>query len=348
MSGRAHRWACWLVGLLLCGLPSVLRSEVRTLESASFLLVASDAPGLLYARDLAVRGEQLWMRRFGGVAEAPRVRVVLEPEVDSVKRAGTGVNVPWNNATERADLSLALAEAWWWRQESLSGGKRTPAWLVMASAALLEMSLNPLFGDVLAEQRAGQPFHSLDALFQASTLSVGEWGACLLLLQSLESRGVSGRVLLETNRLSLNRRLRAQGLGEAVADLWWATEWATARETPVGPHWSIAASIRRIEALATFLVRERGVEAQVGVDRLPSLLGQPGLGAVVNRRAEQIRKDLPFIHPIFHNAFASLGEVYEAYEQGSPAKAEGASERFAGEWARSRQLAGEIEMLIRE
>jgi hypothetical protein len=320
---------------VLTGQTSAVGSRDRVIETASFLLVAQDPETLLYARDLATRAEAVWEGRFGPILrEVPRERVRLETAVDEERtvlsgRDGDGWVVALGRDTPRRELSLLLARAWWHRvQRNLGRRAEAPSWLVVWTAAQLEVSVNPLFRDILRLEGtadAGNP-PSLERLLRSTNPSQVAWSEAWVLGETL-GQGQSLETFLRANELSTwAATIGARDLRELR--LRWQTAWIGFHLTPLGPHWDLATSAHQLERLTTLNVWFRGVETRLDLAELRRLMGSPSMPSLVDRRIAWIRRNLPRIHPVYHNALATLGEVYEAIGQGDSRAAEAARRRF--------------------
>lgn len=317
-------------------------------ETGSFLLVGTDAKTLLYVRDLASRGEGIWAARFGAVSSAiPRIRlrVVTDVADDLVTGPeGDGLVVALNPDSPRTELSEILARGWWLRRVRAEGWTAaTPGWIRAWSAAQLEVSLNPLFRDVLVLRLAGREPLSLEKLLGAARLGLEDWPAAWVLGETIV-RDLSVESLFMARELGDWRK--ALGVESAAeVRLRWRTAWYGFQARAIGPHWSMDESAAQLARLSILNVWRRGTEERLNLESLTRLIGSPALPGLVDRRLRWIRQYLPQVHPVFHNAMVSLGEVFEAASAGDSRRARAMLARFGDELSEALDTKREIESL---
>jgi hypothetical protein len=123
-------------------------------------------------------------------------------------------------------------------------------------------------------------------------------------------------------------------------ELWWQTGYHQARRTRTLPGLDVAESHAELLALQRFVVAEPAGDA----DRLIPMrtvldhAGEPYVAAELQRRATELARLLPALHPFFRNAGLSLAELFAARQAGAVRRAE-AARTFESDWRDALELA---------
>lgn len=326
---------------------------MQVVETRSLLISGEDPASVLYARDLARRAETLFSQTFGSVPEEmPAVHLRLEDSQDlgantMRHRASAGlpvtVEVGWQEKTDRETLSKAIATAWWLRAARfVSGEERLPRWLVPASAAHLEVELNPLFRDHLwqvADRQAAPP--DLEAVMGASGREAESWTAPLMLLSALQAMTGPPDDPQLADWLTFHSprdlwRWFPEEAGESSKTLlqeWWHDTWRTTLAARRGAHLTLQESAAAIRRLA-------GPWTEAG-----DTSGWPGHGHPEEPLREAEAR-LHLIHPLYHNALLSLARLYESLLKNDAGTASRLAEQFRRDWTQAQQTETEIHALI--
>ncbi|MBL9202677.1 MAG: hypothetical protein JNL39_19345 [Opitutaceae bacterium] len=215
-------------------------------------------------------------------------------------------------------------------------------WLTRAEAAQLdalkqgsEARTPPSLADLLQGRIAGEPPREFSA-------------ASVWLLTFLQAE--SGRARDWPNLLT--RLLRGDDPEIALAacygdrfglpadrELWWQVGWHHAVRARTLPVLSAAESRVLVGALARFVFAGAAEETDVVVP-LPAALGraeEPIVAAELARRAAELSRAVPTLHPFYRNSGLSLAEAF-ASRGAKPDKRAAASSAFAGDWRDALEL----------
>lgn len=215
----------------------------------------------------------------------------------------------WQTRVEAAQLDAA-------RQESL---RRAP----------------PSLGDVLAWQEG--PVESPG--FAVASL----W--LMTYLQNESRRGAEWSALLRAALagvdpdVALTATFPGRFANEAERELWWQTGWHHLARARTLPALEAADSRVQLGALGRFVFSDAGGERDVVVTLADVLAraAEPIVAAELTRRAAEVNRLVPVLHPFYRNAGLALGEALAA----RTAKADLQAERvaaFAAEWREACEL----------
>ena len=225
-----------------------------------------------------------------------------------------------------APLWLELGCVEWWRTHA------APAQLDALKFISARLAPPPL-GEILRWAR-GEPEPAalvagaawLLAWLQAESGRADEWTAMLRQLLA----GEQGDRVLAAN-------FPGRFASDAERELWWQTGWHHLRRARALPALEAAESREALAGLArfTFAAGEQDV-----VTPLATVLAhtrEPIVDEERRRRASELARLLPVLHPFYRNAGLSLAEVFAARPPTAPAQAVLVA-AFERDWAEAREL----------
>jgi hypothetical protein len=123
-------------------------------------------------------------------------------------------------------------------------------------------------------------------------------------------------------------------------ELWWETGYHHVRRVRTLPTLEAADSQDQIGALARFVFAEPADDRDVVVPlrMLMARLNEPVVAAEIARRAAELAKLIPSLHPFFRNAGLSLAEAFAA-RNAPPARRELLCTTFEDDWHAATELA---------
>lgn len=333
------RWLVCLLVLSISGVDAVpgveagLARPLRTIQVGPVGVVSVDSAALLHTT--GVLREWLPVLAKDGLSldgRRERVRVALLPEEASgpvgwdTSGGIARLRIPWEPALRQDDFLDALAAAltYSWLLERGSEGGVAPRWIRAGLVERFRVHLNPAHGDRLAADGAlpvsGDPeFERVfsdgrgmePALFRA-------WSHWFLEI----ARGAAGneagfaRFVFEASRSADGGRAAFRGLVGSAApgeewDLWLAVCLVEFASRSRAPFLTAGESRERIDALAGTGVLRGGEADWAEVRELSELADARPLHALAAERGLAVRRLLPRVHPLYHNALLSLGILYE-------------------------------------
>jgi hypothetical protein len=123
-------------------------------------------------------------------------------------------------------------------------------------------------------------------------------------------------------------------------ELWWQTGWHYARRVRTLPTLEAAESRAQLEALARFVFASADVENDAVVS-LPQVLahaGEPILAAEITRRASELTRIIPALHPFYRNAGLSLSDAFAGASNKSAARRQSLGAAFERDWREATEL----------
>lgn len=215
-------------------------------------------------------------------------------------------------------------------------------WQTRVDAAQLDASKHlaargsPPSVETLVNWKRGEPESALlttaspwlFAFFQLESGRTGEWPTLLLRLLKGDDPLLAVAVSFPGRFSSAEGR-----------ELWWRTGYHHLRRVRTLPGLEATESRDQIGALARFVFADAAEDRDVLVP-LPAMLarrGEPIVSAELTRRAAELGRLVPTLHPFYRNAGLSLGEALAA-QAASTAKRDRACAVFEQDWRDAMEL----------
>ena len=227
-----------------------------------------------------------------------------------------------------------------WLEEAGVGWWRTRADGAQQDAVRYESRriLPPALSDLLHWQRgpSESPGFSVASLWlmtflQNESRRTGEWSAFTRALLA----GDDPEVALVAN-------YPGRFANEEERELWWQTGWYHVSRAPTLPALEAAESRVQLEALSRFVFADPtgNADAVQPLGEVARRAGEPVVAAEFSRRAAELGRLIPVLHPFYRNAGLSLVEVFRAPVAKSERRAELAA-AFAQDWRDATELEAE-------
>lgn len=360
-----------LVTLLLSG------GEARAARAAEVVPVnVRNAPGQfdIAAQDAAVAhgvsalADETW-RVLGGLLELPSafsspvfVRVIDARErrerYAAVAEAGGVVSV-WIDATAVREarvvrraltrgLLLRLAIA----ARGSEGMRTVPRWLEDGCVLWVDTRVAPARLDAVKDETRQLPPPALGALLNdapALAAAPGREASALWLLTFLQGESTPQREWSAFMARVLSGRPGDEALVAAYPgrftnprerELWWQTGWHHVRRARGLPTLESEESAQEIEFLARFVFAPGEQDVVVPLRTLLSQVNDGIVAAEFSRRAAELSRLAPTLHPFFRNAGLSLLDVFIEGRKALPARREALVAAFESDWHDALELAG--------
>jgi len=194
----------------------------------------------------------------------------------------------------------------------------------------------PALGDLLHWQRgpSESPGFSVASLWlmtflQSESRRSGEWTAFTKALLAGDDPD-----------LALAAHYPGRFANEAERELWWQTGWYHVSRAPTLPALEAAESRVQLEALARFVFAGGPMgdaDVVLPLGEVARRAGEPIVAAEFSRRAAELGRLIPVLHPFYRNAGLSLAEVLRAPAAKPERRAE-LTAVFAQDWRDATEL----------
>ena len=197
----------------------------------------------------------------------------------------------------------------------------------------------PALSDLLNWQRgpSESPGFSVASLWLMTLLQIesrrtGEWNAFTKAL-------LAG----DDPELALAANFPGRFASEEERELWWQTGWHHVSRAPTLPALEAAESRVQLEALGRFVFAggpTGDADVVLPVGEVARRAGEPVVAAEFSRRAAELGRLIPVLHPFYRNAGLSLAEVFRA-PAAKPERRDGLVAAFAQDWRDATELEAE-------
>ncbi|MBL9213668.1 MAG: hypothetical protein JNL92_24605 [Opitutaceae bacterium] len=226
-----------------------------------------------------------------------------------------------------------------------------PLWLELGCLGWWRTRADGAQLDALKQAAARQPPPAIGALllWQRGGEESGAWSeAATWLLTFLQAESGAGqewptllaRLLAGDDPLiALVQTYPGRYRDPVDRELWWQTGYHQARRGRTLPVLEAAESRLQLGALARFVAAGAGenTDRVVPVRELMARVGEPLVGVEVARRAEQLARLVPSLHPFYRNAGLSLADVLAARAV-KPARLAELCTTFEEDWRNAAEL----------
>lgn len=290
-------------------------------------VVGPDGPAVLAIDSLAhrIRRETEsripWPRELGdpvSIQLVPLSPDQTEYRVSPASAGGWRLELPWSAATTRETTLIAVTDLILRRLAHWHGGpgnaRQLPPWLIRGFALQVAASINPARVDALAARGRQRGPGTLSDLVAPESPDETTAMRAFWLIRALDRVHPDGTwlraILAGTPVESL---LLPGGLppGQTAPEAWWTVHFLDLTGSRHGPCDPADRSLRELEAAAEFFLVRNGRESIATPVFLWDLRSEPATRAEIEHRLRHIRTALPRAHPLCHNAWLSLGIVFE-------------------------------------
>lgn len=261
----------------------------------------------------------------------------------------------WNPAPPMSLVRRAVVQALLMRlavaQQGVNDRLVVPLWLEHACVGWWETHADGAQLDSLQQRSAGHAPATLPALLgwqrgeaeDEARVSSATW--LLTFLQAEAARSEEWRNLLrrllggEPPLAALRATYPGRFEHPEEAELWWTTGFHHARRIRPGPTLEARESRVELLALQRLVVGEEGRDADkvVSLRTMLDHATEPFVAAEIQRRAAELGRVLPALHPFFRNAGLALAEVFVARTAGA-AKQDEVCRAFEADWRDALEL----------
>jgi len=360
-------WGCLVLGMVTATLP------IRTDGAPAPPVMFQTAPGqfeiaaldVLSAQPVVTRATEAWRLLTGplGLPAAFSTSILVRlvpasewPEIGPfrviVESGGlVSVRIRWSDTLPEDHLRRALVQGLLMRlavaRHGVTPNLTAPLWLEQACVQWWRTRAEPAQADAMRLESVTLAPVSLDALLiwqrgEAETRSKIVSAFWLLTWLQAEAGGGGWRQCLSQLLAGAAPRPALEAsfppaLADADRELGWQTGYHHHRRVRTLPLWEADESQLEIAALARFVFVRGGVDAVVPLATVLAHAEQPEVAAELQRRAMEVNRLIPALHPFYRNAGLSLSE---ALANGPTAKDRGAkaSAAFAQEWSDANEL----------
>lgn len=286
-------------------------------------------------------------------ANLPPFAVTVEVGgIVSARLRADAATVPLTRRVLVQALLMRIAVA----RHGVSERLNVPLWLEHAGVGWCETRSSAAALDALrqsSEKKAAVTLESLFGWARGGTESPANAMAALWLFTFLQSESGHARewpsfllALLQGDEpfAALTSSFPGRFNSAAERELWWLTGYHHVRRIRTLPALEAVESREQLGALARFVFAGATEDADVVVplSAVMARADEPVVNAEVVRRATELTKLLPILHPFYRNAGLSLGEAFAA-RSARAAKRDAACAAFEQDW----RDAGEIEAATR-
>jgi hypothetical protein len=290
----------------------------------------------------------VFVRVTDGEPAGPPFHVTVEPGgVVSLRLRNTGTPpVIVRRALVQA-LLMRLAVA----QHGVSPRLAVPLWLEHACLGLWQTRADAAQLDALRQECARFAPPALGALFEwqrgaeetRALIAASHW--FLAILQTESSRGREGLTFLsrvlggEAADMALTATFGEKFSNPDERELWWQTAWHHAVRARTLPALEAADSRVQLAALARFVFADAATDGDVVVslDEILARSAEPIVAAELQRRANDVTRLVPALHPFYRNAGLSLAAALTA-RRNSEAMRAGLAGVFESDWRDATEL----------
>lgn len=304
-----------------------------------FEIAAIDA---VAARIVTGMAEDAW-RILAGPLALPEafsspvlVRLVPQSEMSgrapfhTVVEAGgvVSVLVGWSDATPPVIVQRALVQALLLRlavsYHGVNERLAAPLWLEHGCVEWWQTRVDAAQLDALKQETARLTAPSVGELLEwrrgaeeSRTMVAGAYWLFALLQSESGHGGVWPGALRRLLAGEAPAGVLAAAYGAHFADegereLWWRTGWHFLRRVRTLPSPEAAESRAELAALARFVFAQNETDEVMPLRTVMAHAGEPIVAAEIKRRATELRKLLPSLHPFYRNVGVSLAEVFGA------------------------------------
>jgi hypothetical protein len=287
--------------------------------------------------------------RVGDGAEADGFRSAVEPGgVVTLRLAGSGA-AP-GRAERRAlvhGLLLRQAVAW----HGAAARPSVAPWLLEAAVRWCETRRNPALVDAAKQAAAQQAAPGLEELWAQAGADPAErerrgWGAFWLMsfLQGETTRAGEWPTLLralaagEAAEAALAAAFPGRFETPADRELWWQTGWHHLRRIRALPLLEIAESRDEVLARTRFVFAPEESDVVVPLRTVLEHAPEAIVAVELQRRAAELSRLAPALHPFYRNAALALVAVFEA-AGAKPERRAAALAQFEADWRDGDELA---------
>jgi hypothetical protein len=225
-----------------------------------------------------------------------------------------------------------------------------PLWLEHACVGWCETRSAPSAMDALQQASARMPVLPLESLLEwqrggtesPASAASAVWLFTFLQFESGQAREWQGFVLAllkgDPPVAALALHFPGRFTSAAERELWWLTGYHHVRRIRTLPALEAAESREQLDMLARFVFA--GADDADVLVPLPTVMArahEPVVNAEVVRRAAELAKLLPSLHPFYRNAGLSLAEAF-ATRAGRPARRASACAVFERDWRDALEL----------
>ena len=239
------------------------------------------------------------------------------------------VRIRWTDTTSEIFVRRALVQGLLRRmavaQHGISERLVVPLWLELACVGWWETRAEASQLDALRQETAGFAPPRMDELFawqrgEAEPRARVAGAAWLLAFLQTESAGRTGELVTFLRRLlggeppltALAACYPGRFTTAEERELWWQTGWHHLRRVRTLPIIEAAESRALLQELARFVFSRAGQDEVLRLREVLARAHEPVVDADLKRRAAELNRALPVLHPFYRNAGLSLAAALAA------------------------------------
>lgn len=314
----------------------------RVLSGLVELPTAFSSPVFVRVIEARDRGDRFEARAEPGGIVSVWIDAAAAREASVVRRA----------LTRGLLLRLAIAA------KGADGMRMVPRWLEDGCVQWVDTRVFPARLDAVKDETRPMPVPALGALLNdAPTLGagLGREAAALWLLTFLQGESTAQREWPAFMARVLSGRPGDEALVASYPgrfsnvrerELWWQTGWHHVRRARALPTWESEESAREIELLARFVFAPSEQDIVVPLGTLVAQVNDGLVAGEFGRRAAELRRITPALHPFYRNAGLSLLDLFTEARMAAPARREALVAAYESDWRDAVELAAATKSVL--